>query len=168
MRRASRHGSSMVEFTLVAIPMIFLMISTVEMARGMWSYHSLANAVRGAGRYAVVHGSDCSGGTNTCAVTVGQVVNNFISSGTGLPINSTDLTLTLTSQTGSVTCNPVSSCRSNATTWPPVAAASPGASITVSAKYHFRSSWYMMTPGSGGSALISPNLSATTTQAVQF
>jgi Flp pilus assembly protein TadG len=158
----------MVEFTLVAIPMIFLMISTVEVARGMWAYHSLANAVRGAGRYAVVHGSACTGGTNTCSVTVAQVVNNFISSGTGLPINSTDLTLTLTSTSGAVNCNPVSACRSNSTTWPPVAAATPGASITVSARYHFRSSWSMMTPGSGGNALISPNLSATTTQAVQF
>jgi len=166
--RIPKRGSAMVEFTLVAIPMIFVMVSTVEMARGMWAYHSLANAVRGAGRFAVVHGSDCSGGTNSCSVTVGQVVGSFISAGAGLPTNSTDLTLTLTSQSGSVSCNPVNSCISNAATWPPVAAAAPGASITVSARYHLKSAWAMMTPGGGGSALMSPNFSATTTQAVQF
>jgi Flp pilus assembly protein TadG len=161
-------GSSLIEFTLVAIPLIFVLISTVEIARGMWAYHTLANAVRGAGRYAVVHGSDCSAGENTCSVTVGQVVTSFIASGTGLPTNSSDLPLTLTSSSGSVACNPVNSCSGNATAWPPAAAATPGASITISAKYHFRSAWAMMTPGTAGSVMISPNLSATTTQAVQF
>jgi Flp pilus assembly protein TadG len=168
MKRVARRGNAMVEFTLVAIPLLFILVSTVEMARGMWAYHSLANAVRGAARYAVVHGSDCSAGSNVCSVTVAQVVSNFEAAGTGLPTNSTDLTLTLTTQSGSITCNPVSSCASNSTVWPPASGASPGSSINVSAVYHFRSSWSIMTPGSGGSLLISPNLSASSTQVVQF
>jgi Flp pilus assembly protein TadG len=41
-----RGGTSLVEFTLVGIPMIFLLISTFEVARGMWEYHTLAYAVK--------------------------------------------------------------------------------------------------------------------------
>jgi Flp pilus assembly protein TadG len=39
-------GSAIVEFTLVAIPLIFIQISIVEICRGMWDYHSLAQAVK--------------------------------------------------------------------------------------------------------------------------
>ena len=34
-------GQSLVEFTLVGIPLIFVLISVFEISRGMWMYHTL-------------------------------------------------------------------------------------------------------------------------------
>ena len=45
-RSRGRTGSTLIEFTLVGIPLIFVLISTFEMARGMWNYQTLAYAVR--------------------------------------------------------------------------------------------------------------------------
>ena len=60
-KRSGEHGgSTFLEFVLVGVPVIFVMFSTFEMARGMWSYHSLAYAVREGTRYAIVHGASCS------------------------------------------------------------------------------------------------------------
>ena len=42
MRNRER-GTTLLEFTLVGIPLIFLLISTVEISRGMWQYHTLAH-----------------------------------------------------------------------------------------------------------------------------
>src|SRR5215471_18790761 len=55
-RNRQRGGSSLIEFTLVGIPIIFVLISTFEMSRGMWLYHTLAYAAREGTRYAIVHG----------------------------------------------------------------------------------------------------------------
>ena len=48
----SAKGSTLLEFTLVGIPVIFVLISTIEMARGMWMYHTLCHAVKEAARFA--------------------------------------------------------------------------------------------------------------------
>ena len=44
-RRAQR-GATTIEMTLVGIPIIFLLISTFEISRGMWMYNTAATAVR--------------------------------------------------------------------------------------------------------------------------
>src|SRR5205814_10672176 len=73
-RRSGEHGgSSFLEFVVVGVPVIFVLFSTFEMARGMWSYHTLAYAVREGTRYASVHGADCASSPNACTVTVGQI-----------------------------------------------------------------------------------------------
>src|SRR5690242_13216787 len=54
--RTGCSGQSLVEFTFVGIPMIFVLIGTFEISRGMWMYHTLAHAVRDGVRYASVHG----------------------------------------------------------------------------------------------------------------
>src|SRR5262249_45663384 len=72
-RRGKSRGSATLEMTLVGIPIIFVLISVAEMARGMWIYHTLAYSIREGTRYASVHGRDCSIGGNTCSVTVGQI-----------------------------------------------------------------------------------------------
>ena len=62
--RAQRNlekGSSMVEFALVGIPLIFILISIFEISRGMWMYETVAHAVREGARYAAVHGQDYGG-----------------------------------------------------------------------------------------------------------
>jgi hypothetical protein len=45
-RKQRQRGSAMIEFTLVGIPMIFLLISIFEISRAMWNYHTLAFAIR--------------------------------------------------------------------------------------------------------------------------
>jgi len=66
-------GQSLVEFTLVGIPLIFVLVSVFEVSRGMWIYHTLAHAVRDGVRYASVHGYNCTNNNNTCTVTMNQV-----------------------------------------------------------------------------------------------
>src|SRR5215831_11346653 len=45
MRRQFQRGATTVEMTLVGIPLMFVLVSIFEMSRGMWVYHTVANAV---------------------------------------------------------------------------------------------------------------------------
>ena len=58
-RRDRRSGTTLLEFVLVGIPLLFLGISITEMARGMWQYHTLQFATKQAAAYASVHGATC-------------------------------------------------------------------------------------------------------------
>jgi len=75
----------MIEFTLVGIPMIFLLISIFEISRAMWNYHTLAFAIREGTRYAAVHGSGCSADPRAtpCQATVAQVAQRIQDAGIG-------------------------------------------------------------------------------------
>ena len=75
LSRSRRGGQSLVEFTLVGIPLIFVLISVFEVSRGMWIYHTLAHAAKEGVRYASVHGYNCDQNGNTCAVNMGPVAN---------------------------------------------------------------------------------------------
>src|ERR1051325_6804549 len=98
-RRSGEHGgSSFLEFVLVGVPVIFVLFSTFEMARGMWSYHSLAYAVREGTRYAIVHGSDCASSPNSCTVTIANIASVIKKAGVGL--DGSALSLTFTPNTG--------------------------------------------------------------------
>jgi Flp pilus assembly protein TadG len=146
-KRSSEHGgSTFLEFVLVGVPVIFVMFSTFEMARGMWSYHSLAYAVREGTRYAIVHGASCSTDPNSCTVTIGQIAGKIKTAGVGLDGSALDLTFT--PNTGSaITCT-MNNCLSNNTTWPPSSANSIGTPLTISANYPFRSGIAFFFPGS--------------------
>ena len=131
-----QRGSVMVEFTMAGIAALTLMISTVQLSLAMWNYHTLAYATHETNRYIIVHGRDCGMGGNSCLITVANIVSKFESNGIGLPPAAVNLTLT--SQSGTVkTCNPMSSCASDTTQWPPKANfdSAKGALSTVSAKY---------------------------------
>ena len=84
MTRNRERGNTMLEFVLVGIPMIFLIISTVEIARGMWQYHTLAHAVRQAARFAIVKGQNCATAPNRCTVTIARVAQEIRNAGVGL------------------------------------------------------------------------------------
>ena len=71
--RRSRRGNSLLEFTLVCIPLMFVLISIVEISRYMWTYHTLAFAVKRAARFAIVHGKGCADASAACPATVGNV-----------------------------------------------------------------------------------------------
>jgi len=77
-------GQALVEFTLVGIPLIFVLISVFEISRGMWVYHTLAHSVREGVRYASVHGNNCATNGNTCVVNMGPIGNTCNGSNTSV------------------------------------------------------------------------------------
>jgi Flp pilus assembly protein TadG len=105
MRRITQRGASLVEMTLVGIPVLFTLILTFEMSRGMWIYSTLAYAAREATRYVVTHGQNClvvPGSSTACPITAQDLGNVISQAATGLIPK--DLTVTFTSEADSFTC----------------------------------------------------------------
>ena len=152
------------EFTLVAIPMIFAMISIVEICRGMWDYHSLAEAVKVACRTAATRGAGCAG--SGCQLTVGQIATTISNYAIGIPASS--LNVTLSSNAGDVTCNPLSSCVGSNAAWPPAGGNTPGTDIIISASYNFTSALAMFVPGNRGMQFSGVTLKAKSRQTLLF
>lgn len=138
----------MLEFTFVGIPLIFVLISVEEMARGMWVYHTLAYAVKEGTRYTIVHGQ------NNPTATLKKVCDVILNAGPGLIPN--QLTLTFTSLGGSFGPMPASNCTGIDTPWPPgnltgtILDNQPGQVISITATYPFISAISMFWPGSRG------------------
>lgn len=165
--RRTRRGSALIEFTLVGIPIVFLLVTTFEIARGMWTYHTLSHALRRGVRAAVVHGQTCAAGTNSCTWTVANVVQAIRQAGVGL--DPQRLNVTLISDAGSIPCNPITSCLSNSSVWPPNNGNAPGRQITVQATYGFQSVMVLFWPGAGPMYRSGTlNLPARSTQVIQF
>lgn len=168
-KRKRTAGSTILEFTLVGIPLIFLLISIFEISRGMWVYHTLAAAINTGARYASLHGQGCSQNGYNCAIEVKDVAAKIAASAPGLSADA--LTVTLTSAaSGTVTCNPLSSCLANAAAWPPAVSHenAPGAEILITGSYLFRSALAMVVPGSSPIAFAATNLGASSRQVIQF
>ena len=55
--RDRRRGMVMVEFTLVFMLFFVVLLTLMEMARGMWTYVTIATAARQAGAYCMVRGT---------------------------------------------------------------------------------------------------------------
>jgi Flp pilus assembly protein TadG len=155
MRRSRKQGgSTVVEFTLVGIPMMFLLISTFEIGRGMWTYQTVSFGVKEGARYASVHGQTCATAPNTCSVTVAQVVQKVLDSSPGLL--SSSLNVTLTSPGGAVSCAPATSCigtNANNAVWPPAPNNGAGNDIEIDVTYPFQSALSMFWPGAAGSGV---------------
>lgn len=160
----SRAGNTILEFSLVAIPVLFMQFSLVEMCRGMWNYHSLAEAVQSAARVASVRGAGCAG--RACALTVAAVARLVAEHGIGLPADLLDVTLT--SQAGAVHCHPLQSCLGNASVWPPAAANAAGMDIVIAGSYEFRSAICMFAPGAGGSQAPAITLKVSSRETIVF
>jgi Flp pilus assembly protein TadG len=151
-RKRSRWGNATLEFTLVGIPLIFVLISTFEMARGMWIYHTLAYAVKEGARYTIVRGQNSPnqvtlGGTATGLVT--PICNYIVKQGPGLIAHQLSLTFT-SSVAGAVGPYTADACPT-AAVWPPGGADvidnQPGQTITISATYPFQSTIILFWPG---------------------
>lgn len=67
MRRMDRirwrrsDGATMVEFALVAVILVIVLMSVVEMSRMILVYTAIADAAKAGARYAMVHGGDRTG-----------------------------------------------------------------------------------------------------------
>ena len=168
-RRNSSRGNSLVEFTLVGIPLIFLLISIFEVSRGMWQYHTLAYAVKAGARYAIVHGQDCDIAPNDCTVSISQIAGVIRTAGIGLPANS--VTVTFTDSSGTATSCALTDCIAIHTTghWPPDGSNAPGRIVRITGNFPFRSVITMFWPGAGrASASGTFVLSATARESIQF
>jgi len=151
-RRRRQSGNSLIEFTLVGIPLIFILISIFQMASSMWLYTSLAYAAKEGTRYAIVHGVNCSLNGNTYCVTVSNVAAVINSAARGLDPN--QMTVTLTPSQGSATtdtlANLISGSTYSTTTWPPSSPTGTnavGQQVTISVLYPFNSATSMFWPG---------------------
>jgi Flp pilus assembly protein TadG len=165
-KQSSRKGQALLEFTLAAVPMIFLMISVEEMSRGMWIYTTLAHAVKEGTRYSVVHGADCAQANSSCPVTLGQVASRIKHAGVGL--DASRFNVVLQTAGGSQSCAPLSSCLSNGTTWPSSPDNSIGLPLTVSGTYPFNTALSMFVPGAGSIHFGSLNFTAASQEEIRY
>lgn len=159
----------MIEFVLVGIPLIFIIISTFEISRGMWMYHTLAAGVKEGTRYAVVHGQNCALPPNTCSVNISQIATKIKTAGTGLPTDS--VTLTFADAGGNSQSCLMSDCIAYYTSamWPSSTENAPGLKIRITGVYKFRSAIAMLWPGAGGPfSMGTINLSASSRESIQF
>ncbi len=164
-----RHkGSVTLEFTLVGIPLIFALISIEEMARGMWIYHAQEYAVNAGARYAVVHGAGCTASGNSCGVTIGSIATEIANEGLGLVPSQWNVTLYSASGANNQTCNPLSTCMSNSTVWPPSPDNAEGVGVAVSGSYPFNSALAMFFPGTKPTQFGTYNLPAYAQHLIQF
>ena len=170
-RYRTQRGATILEFTMIGIGMIFVFLSFFEMARGMWTYQTMAYAVREGARYSSVHGKDCTVNGATCQVTVSQVARAILSAGPGLDPG--NVTVTLTPAIGAATTdtitnliNPTSTYAT--TNWPPATSYAPGQVVKVSATYPFHTFLAMFWAGKtfNGSPVF--NLGASSSETIQF
>src|SRR3990172_9359356 len=82
--RSRRGGNAMIEFTLVGIPMIFILISVFELARGMWVFHTAAYALREGARVPIVLRNECNVPPSNCSVTLREISTRIRDGALGL------------------------------------------------------------------------------------
>jgi hypothetical protein len=169
LQLTSRRGSTMVEFVLSTIPLLFVSISLVWMAMGTWEYHTLVEAVNETARYAAFHGADCAG--QSCATTVQQIANTLAGRAVGIPAGNMNVTLTSSAQ--NYTCNPLSSCQSNSSSWPSLTGntaygVGAGTNISITATFQFTSPISMWVPHYGKMQFAGVTLGANSTQPVLY
>lgn len=172
-RRSNRRGSALLEFTLTGIPLIFIWISIVQMALGMWRYHTLQYAVKQTGSYVSVHGNTCSIGANTCAIKIKDAAEVMRQAGVGLPPGLVNVTFRAVKQnhstvSGTVVSCTLSDCLNDLTPWPPAGFDLVGDNVEISAKYNFKSAISMFVPGTGSLLFQAYDLPAYTYQRIQF
>ena len=138
----------MVEFVLAGIASATMLISTVQLAIGMWNYHTLAYGIHEVTRYASVRGKGCTNPGNTCSVSIGTLAHKLASLSIGVPASA--MNVTFTTESGAQTsCNPLTSCFSDATIWPPATNHdnSLGKMIKVEGRYQYNSALIVLWPG---------------------
>jgi Flp pilus assembly protein TadG len=142
----SRKGNATVEFIITGIPLIFMIISVVEMARGMWIYNTLVYATETTTRDMAVRGYDCSTYVSNCSQTIGGYATLFHNWAIGLDPG--QVNVTFQSETQTVNCNPLSSCYTTTTAWPPSGDSTRNLDIWVTATMPFDSALGMFVFGS--------------------
>ncbi len=163
MRRRQQRGSAVVETALVAIPMIFMFLGTVELGRCMWTFHTLSSATKAGARYAIVHGESCVSSSAACSSTIASVAGVIRRSGIGL--NGANLTLRFTAGSSVIDCGSLNACEAITTNWPPSPHNSVGQEVSIRANYDFVSIITGLWPGQRNGTV---QMVAQATEAIQF
>jgi hypothetical protein len=165
----NRRGVSIIEFSLAGIPALFVMISAIEMALGMWQYHTLCYAIKEGTRAAISRGAGCLMTGNSCSTTVGALAAQIADTAIGIPAS--ELNVTFTSASGTVeTCAPLASCFASTDAWPPVANGDnlQGRTISTAGSFTLHAALAMFWPGAHSVAFQTATLSASSTQQIMF
>jgi Flp pilus assembly protein TadG len=179
--RAKRRGSAMLEFVLTGVPLIFVWLSIVQMSLGMWQYHTLQYAVKAAGAYASVHGSNCLLGTNSCEAHLSDTA--LVLANTAFAIPRKSITVTFTAwktaadaknhaNPSKVSCrldNCISQTAYQTMQWPPnMYNNANNAEIAIRAEFLWKTSLAMITPAGSTSGAGAYWLPGYTHQTVLF
>jgi Flp pilus assembly protein TadG len=164
--RTGRRGSILIEFTLVAIPLIFVVISVAQMSLLMWRYHTLAEAVKATTRAVSSHGPGCVT-YPACALTIGTVSKQLAAKAVAIPAGS--INATFASAASTVTCVPLTACTSSTTVWPSLSGNIVGTTdVTITAYYRTNVPIGMWSPRSGGMMFSPATIAATSRLPVAF
>ena len=174
--RLRRRGQSLIEFTLVGIPLMFLLISIFEISRGMWVYHTLAYAVKEGVRYAIVHGENCTQLPNSCVASISTIALKIQDAGVGVDVRPGQTLLTFKSGgvgnpptfTTTETCYLGDTCSAKIAQWPAFGPNQVGQAIEIDIVTPFRSAIAMFWPGSRPTVWGAANLGASSVERIQF
>ncbi|RPI14192.1 MAG: pilus assembly protein [Acidobacteriales bacterium] len=155
--RNRRRGNAIIEFTLVGIPLMFLLISLFEISRGMWLYHTLAHSLKEGVRFSIVRGNNCNLAPNNCAIRVRDIAASIRRNAVGLPPGEIQNVTFATSSRTLATYASLNDALADGTYFPagaPGGAEDPGGArlmsyVEISAVYPFRSAIAMFWPGAG-------------------
>lgn len=156
----------LIEFVLTGIPTIFLTLSVFEVSMTMWQYHTMAETVQVAARYAVLHGESCTENGNSCSITVGNIATSMESTGVGL--DPSKLNVSLIGASNTVTCNPLNTCTSSSTVFPEGSDGAVGNNVQITASYPIKNPFAMFWPGAASVASSDFTLAANSTQRIMF
>ncbi|HWD00235.1 MAG TPA: TadE family protein [Candidatus Sulfopaludibacter sp.] len=167
-RRKGQTGSAIVEFTMTGIPMMFVVISMVQMAIGMWNYHTLQYALKKGGSYLSVHGSAtgyCL--NNTCRVQdVATVIAQYA---TGLNPNNVNMTfIPVTSSVDHTTTGTAITCKLNVCKTTTTAFPNGAPEFEIKAEYQFKNALGMVAFGKSPVKFGNPWFPAYTHQIVLY
>jgi Flp pilus assembly protein TadG len=179
MRRLNRErGSQTLEFTIIGIPLTFLLFSIANMCFSMLTLHTMQEAVEQGARYASTRGSTCSSTGNSCTVKIQQIADVIASAAAG--INPAGIKVTFTPPTGgtTVTCSNLSTCTTvcspscdghRTLVWPDGVNNGPPNDIQISADCTLNAPMFMFWTGASGSTKINnTTFHAYSTQRLMF
>jgi len=155
MKKSRQRGQSVIEFTFVGIPVMFLLICIFEISRGMWIYSTLNHAAKEGVRYAIVHGQNCGINGNSCQVNLGPATGKCNNSNStiaeviqcaGLGLDPAQTKVRFTSVQGTTPWYSLNAVP--ATTWPPADGNLLGEAITIDISSPFNTPMAMFWPGS--------------------
>ena len=182
-RGKSSRGNALLEFTLVGIPLMFVLISTFEVARGMWQYNTFAHAIREGARFAAVHANSCAALPNGCTTTVQEVAQRIFFHGAGVvpdDVQNLEFIWGESVDAPSFTCSDLEVCLAGgegaaANWWPGPEPGQPalgggfwGMPVTINAQFRFRTAIRMFWPGSGPVTFGIFQLPASSTEMIHY
>ncbi len=168
-----QRGSALIEFTLAGIMLIFVWISIVQMAIGMWRYTTVQYATKLAGSFSAVHGMGCWQPGYSCAIQIKDAARIIRKNAPGLDPTTTNVVFSAISPTDHLTVLASHPCRldncvNDTTWWPLIPHAAAGKELRIKVDYLYNPGMAMWVPGAGGVLFGSTRLPGDTHQIILF